>query len=258
MSLCSTRGENEANLRRIVGFVERAADQGCRLVVFPEFSVCGPWVSYDADADPDELSRQAEPVPGPSTEFLAGHARRLGVAICVGVAEAGLTSMPFNTQVVIDGDAVVHRQRKLQPTVSEQRFFRGGGDVTEPFSLDGTTFGIAICADNAEPAVVDRYRGVDVLLAPSCGAIKKHQEPGTSWREVLAWYRARAAVSFADEARHLRATMISVDAKDPRSSFDDLPMRPHYVAGMTLVYGPTGDLLAASPGNEESLLVVDV
>lgn len=260
VSLCSVRGRDEENLERIVAFGEQAAASDCRLVVFPEFSVCGPWVSYDRAADPEQLEKCSEPVPGRSTELLAGHARRLGLAFCVGVAEAGLTSRPFNTQVVVDRDGSVHRQRKLQPTVSEQAFFRGGGDDVAAFSVEGRSVGIAICADSSEVRVIDRYRdlGVDVLLAPSCGAIKKYQKPGTSWDEVLGWYRRRADERFGATARHLGATFISVDAKDPRSDFADLPERPHYVAGITLAYGPDGRPVASSPGNDESLLVIDV
>jgi predicted amidohydrolase len=260
VTLYSARGAREANLQRIVSFGEQATDAGCRLVVFPEFSVCGPWVSYDAGADPGELSKQSEPVPGPSTEYLAAHARRLGIAFCVGIAETGLTSMPFNTQVVVDRDGVIHRQRKLQPTISEQAFFRSGGDVTSSFTLEGTTFGVVICADNAEPAVLDsfRNRGVDVILAPACGAIKKYQNPGSSWEELLDWYRTRAERTIPATARRLGVTVISVDAKDPRNAFDELPERPHYVAGMSLAYSAHGELVAGNTGNEETVMVVEV
>lgn len=258
--MLSVRGRNRSNLARIVRFAEQAAAAGCRLVLFPEFSVCGPWVSYDTSARPEQLMRQAECIPGPTTNFLTDHARRLSITFCIGVAERGLAGLPFNTHVVVGPQGVIHRQRKLQPTVSEVAFFRGGGDDVKTFTVDGSMLGISICADNSEPAIHDCLvaQGASVILAPACGAIKKHQAPGSSWPEVLAWYRQRAEARFPAIARRSKVTYVSVDAKDPRRTFDDLPERPHYVSGMCLVYGPDGSLKASSVGNEETLVVVHV
>ena len=260
VTMLSVRGCNRSNLRRIVWFAERAAAAGCRLVVYPEFSVCGPWVSYDPGARPDRLMRQAESIPGPTTDFLSLHAGRLDLIFCVGIAEKGLARLPFNTHVVVGPQGVMHRQRKLQPTLSEVAFFRGGGDVVSTFTVDGTTLGITICADNSQPPIHECLlaQGASVILAPACGAIKKHQQPGSSWPDVLAWYRRRAQARFPAIARRTHATFVSVEAKDPRHEFDDMPDRPHYVAGMCLIYRPDGSLQARSPGNEETLVVVDV
>ncbi len=260
VTLCSRRGKNEENLARIVQFGEAAAARGCRLVLFPEFSVCGPWVSYDPDADGRELIRQSEPVPGPTTEVLVPHARRLGIAFCVGVAEAGLAPRPFNCQIVVDASGVIHRQRKLQPTVSELPFFRGGGDDVRPFTLDGMRFGITICADNGAVKIHERLReqGAQVILMPHAGAIKKFENPGSSWEELLAFHRQTRLLRYQDRARHLNAHLIYADAKDPRRDFDELPNWPHYVSGKSAVFAPDGSIIAENAGNEESLLVVDL
>jgi predicted amidohydrolase len=263
VTLCSRRGENERNLARIVRYGELAAERGCKLVLFPEFSVCGPWVSYDPEARPEDLVRQAEPVPGPATDYLVPHARRLGIAFCVGVAEAGLTARPFNTAVVVDGGGVVHRQRKLQPTVSEVPFFRGGGDDVGTFVLDGTAFGTVICADNGAPRLHDRLYalGARVFLLPHAGAIKKHENPGapwTSWDELLAFYARDRFSRLPRYASRLGVTLVYADAKDARRDFDDLPAWPHYVSGKGAVLDPGGRVVAENAGNEEGLIVADV
>jgi predicted amidohydrolase len=90
VSLCSRRGQKRENLARITRYGEAAAARGCRLVLFPEFSVNGPWVSYDPEARVEDLVRQAEHIPGPATDHLTQHARRLGIAFSVGIAETGL------------------------------------------------------------------------------------------------------------------------------------------------------------------------
>lgn len=260
VSLCSRRGQNQENLARIVRYGEEAASRGCRLVLFPEFSVCGPWVTYDPDARLEDLVRQAEPIPGPTTEYLAEQARRLRIAFSVGMAEAGLMSKPFNTQVVVDGSGVVHRQRKLQPTVSEVEFFRGGGDDAAPFTLEGTRFGTVICADGGSAALHQRLReqGARVLLLPHAGAMKKYENPGNSWEELMAFHRRSRFDRLPERARRHGVTLVYVDAKDPRERFEDLPDWPHYVGGKIGAFAPDGTLLAENAGNEESLVVVEV
>ena len=81
VTLCSLRGQREANLAKIEAFARQAADVGCELVLFPEFSVHGPWVTYDPESDLDDLTAQAESIPGPSTDRLREIAGRLGLTI---------------------------------------------------------------------------------------------------------------------------------------------------------------------------------
>ena len=261
VTLCSRRGEKQANLDRIVCYGERAAERGCRLVIFPEFSVNGPWVTYDPDADLSVLERDAEPIPGPTTDRLTAEARRLDITFGVGIAERGLAPKPFNTYAIIGPEGVLHLQRKLQPTESEVAFYRGGGDAMAPFTLGGTTFGVTICADNENPAIHDRLHGhgARVFLEPHYDCAKRFQNPGDSWDELLEFncdgtraHRARAL------AERLGVIAVYVDAKDPRRRFEDYPEWPHYVNGISSVFGPGGQLLAQNAGNEESLLTFDV
>ena len=66
------------------------------------------------------LAAQAnsEPIPGPTTELLQGHCKRLGIAMAVGMNHLGMARMPngkaLNAYVVIDGSGVVHVQHKAQ------------------------------------------------------------------------------------------------------------------------------------------------
>ena len=128
----------------------------------------------------EALREDAEPIPGPSTKRLAEIAQKLNIALCVGMAEQGLAHKPFNTQVVVGPGGVIHRQRKMEPTLSERDFYRGGGDEVTPFALNDHTFGITICADNRFHSVHNHLyeQGARHFLAPHAGAIKKYEEPG--------------------------------------------------------------------------------
>ncbi len=261
VTLCSPRGQRDSNLEKILAFGKQAADKGCQLVLFPEYSVNGGWVTYDPEADLADLQRQAEPIPGPTTELIAEAARDLGLAFGVGIAERGLTRKPFNAYAIITGEGVVHVQRKLQPTESEIAFYRGGGDALETFELEGVPFGVTICADNESPTIHDRLhaKGARVIIEPHFDCVKKFQNVGDSWEELLEFNRVGTLRRRAEElARRLGVIAVYIDAKDPRESISDRLDWPHYVNGKSAAFGPDGELLAENAGNQESLVVVDI
>ncbi|MDE2867918.1 MAG: hypothetical protein OXR64_05990 [Chloroflexota bacterium] len=261
VTLCSLRGQIDANLQKIEAFTQQAAAKRCDLVLFPEFSVHGPWVTYDADADPADLERQSEPIPGPSTRRLIQIAATHGLAIGAGIAERGLAPKPFNTYVIVDADGVRHVQRKLQPTTSEMDFYRGGGDDMAPFRLGQISIGVTICADNESPAIHDTLVGLGarVILQPHFDCIKDFQNAGQSWDQILDFNRRDTLKRRAENlAERLGVFALYFDAKDPRAAFHERPHWPHRVTGRSAAFAPGGQLLAANAGNEESLVVVNI
>ena len=261
VTLCSLRGQIDANLQKIEAFTQQAAAKRCDLVLFPEFSVHGPWVTYDADADPADLERQSEPIPGPSTRRLIQIAATHGLAIGAGIAERGLAPKPFNTYVIVDADGVRHVQRKLQPTTSEMDFYRGGGDDMAPFRLGQISIGVTICADNESPAIHDTLvdLGARVILQPHFDCIKDFQNAGQSWDQILDFNRRDTLKRRAENlAERLGVFALYFDAKDPRAAFHERPHWPHRVTGRSAAFAPGGQLLAANAGNEESLVVVNI
>ncbi len=261
VTLCSLRGQIDANLQKIEAFTQQASAAGCDLVLFPEFSVHGPWVTYDPNARPADLQRQAETIPGPSTRRLTQVAATHGLAIGAGIAERGLAPKPFNAYVIVDANGVRHVQRKLQPTTSEMDFYRGGGDHMAPFQLGETSIGVTICADNESPAIHDRLVGLgaQVILQPHFDCIKDFQNAGQTWDQILHFNRRDTLKHRAQNlAQRLDVFALYVDAKDPRANFNERPHWPHRVTGRSAAFAPGGQMLAANAGNEEALLVVNI
>src|SRR5687768_9695753 len=83
----SAPSDKEANFRKIERFATQAAQQGVRLVVFPECCISGYW--FIRNLSVAQLGALAEPVPGgPSTQRLSALARKLGITIGAGLVEA--------------------------------------------------------------------------------------------------------------------------------------------------------------------------
>src|SRR5262245_17301908 len=102
----------KTNFQKIEHFVEKAAVQGARLVLFPECCVTGYW--FIRNLTVEQLAALAEPVPdGPSTRRLVELARRHNMTIGAGLVEAAGGGVFYNTFVVALSDGTTHRHRKL-------------------------------------------------------------------------------------------------------------------------------------------------
>lgn len=137
-------GAFESNLGKILGWIGKAKQAGCDLVVFPELSLCG----YPPQ---DLLERSC---------FLDAHDRALvdlikqldGITCIIGVLErrSGPGKPLYNSAFVLEKNKIAYRARKqLLPTYDvfdETRYFEAGTTSTV-FPLHGLHCGLTICED---------------------------------------------------------------------------------------------------------------
>src|SRR5262245_24650685 len=84
----SSPGDKEANFRKIEAFLEKAAREKVRLIVFPECCITGYW--FIRNLSVHELKNLAEPIfDGPSSRRLINLARKSEMTIGAGLVEAG-------------------------------------------------------------------------------------------------------------------------------------------------------------------------
>ncbi len=90
--------EKDANVATASRLVEQAAELGAQLVALPEL--------FNCLGRPDEMVRQAEPIPGPTTEAMARLAERLEITLLAGsIAErADSSGKVFNTSTLFAPD----------------------------------------------------------------------------------------------------------------------------------------------------------
>lgn len=181
--------DKAANLAVIADQTERAACEGSRLIVFPEFAM------YDLAVPDGRFIANAEPLDGPFVAALVALSLRHDIAIVAGMLESAPgEDRASNTLVAVSGGALVAVYRKIHLYnafgVRESDLIipgDNGGAVT--FDLDGLTVGLHTCYDVRFPEssreLVDA--GADLLLLPASwapGPRKEHH-----WR-VLSQARA--------------------------------------------------------------------
>jgi hypothetical protein len=168
-------------LARMIALLDRGADAGARLVVFPElaFTTFFPrWLLTEGELDAFfETS-----MPGPQTAALFERARARGIALWVGYAERTPAGQRFNaaTLTAPDGSTLLHYRKIHLPGSAEprpgarfqqleKRYFAYGDQgfpVVRAASLGGAVIGTMICNDRRWPEAwrVLGLGGVELVL----------------------------------------------------------------------------------------------
>jgi predicted amidohydrolase len=161
----SLPGDKEANFRKIEAFVERAAQQNVRLIIFPECCITGYWFMRNLSVD--ALAQMAEPIfDGPSSRRLLESAKRFEMTIGAGLVETGPAGEFYNSYVVAMSDGSAQRHRKLH--AFEHPSIRSGSEFTVFDLPDGFRVGVLICYDCniVENVRLTALRGAEILIAP--------------------------------------------------------------------------------------------
>ena len=220
------------NLEAIMLRLHEAADNGARLVVFPECALTGYCFESKAEASP-----HAEPIPGPSTQSIASVCGDLGVFAVVGLLEAADDSL-FNSCVLIGPAGVIAAYRKVHlPFLGVDRFTTPGDQPFAVHDLGGLRVGMNICYDGSFPEAARclMLLGADLIVLP------------TNW--------PKGAISTAKTLIPARALenhvyYAAVNRIGVERGFDFI--------GMSRIVGCTGEFLAVSENAEPTILYADI
>ena len=157
------RGSPAAALETASLMTEEAAAAGASLICFPEQFVTG-W-------SPEISPESGEPLDGPLTAAFGRMAQESGIAVVGSIVEAGQGRRPKNTAVVLDADgeiiAAYAKIHLFSPDGEDCNYT--AGDRIATFTVDGTTFGLAVCYDLRFPEVFRIYAlaGAECVLVPA-------------------------------------------------------------------------------------------
>jgi nitrilase len=249
----------EASVEKAVRLLHEAADDGVQLAVLPETFVplypSNAWARQAAaftgqDELWERLWEESVDVPGPLVDRLVAACRERGLLCAVGVneREAERPGSLYNTLLLLGPEGLLHRHRKLMPTMQERLFHGvGAGDDLAPVQTSAGRIGGLICWENRMPlARYAVYRGgPQIWVAPTA-------DDSDGW---IATIRHVAIES--------GAFVVSAPQYIPRDAFPDdfpleLPDRDDFGRGGAAIVEPTwGEVIAGPLYGQEGMVAAD-
>jgi predicted amidohydrolase len=173
-------GEKDRNVRRSIEFIERAADNGAKLIVLPELANSG-YVFENRE----EAFGLSETIPdGPTVQAWSEVARRRGLHLVAGICERDGQAL-YNSSVVIGPEGHIGTFRKVHLWNEENLFFEPGNLGFPVFKTPLGRIATFICYDGWFP---ESYRlcalqGADIVCIPTNWVPIPGQDPK---REAMA------------------------------------------------------------------------
>lgn len=173
--------DKSRNLQRFLELIEEAAAQRVDVLVLPEMGLQG-YADFAFSPGSKERSeqkqyyqREAETIPGPSTERIRQAAERFGMFVQMGLAESSLYGNAiYNSTALISPEGVVGVYRKLHNQF-EFPYFSPGEDAPV-FEAPFGRVGSIVCYDLCFPELIRSYalQGADVVLMSTAWPMKGH------------------------------------------------------------------------------------
>ena len=229
-----TVGDLSGNSAMILDGIDRARDADADLVAFPELAIPG-YPPEDLLLKPQFL---AENLSCMETIARKSH----GIATVIGFADSRDTEVYNAAAVAFDGELVGVYHKLFLPNYGvfdEDRYFRPGNSCPV-YVIDGTRVGVNICEDiwyPVGPTVVQRSIGAEVIVNIN----------GSPFHAGKRSFREKMLATRSADNEVFLAYVNMVGGQD-ELVFD----------GASIVFDPTGDVVASASQFEEELLVVDL
>jgi len=247
-------GDVAANRAIIAERVSAAAAGGANLVLLQELHNGAYFCQHESV---DEFDR-AEPIPGPSTEFLGELARRHSLVIVGSLFERRAPGLFHNTAVVLESDGrLLGRYRKMHipddPGFLEKFYFTPGDLGFEPIDTSVGRLGVLVCWDQwyPEAARLMALAGAQLLLYPTAIGWDRADSDAEKARQRDAWIISQRAHAVANGI-----PVLSVN----RCGFEPAPAGEGGIQfwGSSFVAGPQGELVAQAGPSDPELLMADL
>jgi N-carbamoylputrescine amidase len=239
--------DRDTNLARAEDAIRSAAGRGAAIICLQEL-FRSPYFPQVENAEAFDL---AEPIPGPTTEHMAGLAAELGVILIVPVFERRVAGVYHNSAVVIDRDgrqAGLYRKMHIpdDPGFYEKFYFTPGDNGFRAFDTSAGRVGVLICWDQwfPEAARLLALDGAEILFFPTAIAWLDGEGDEENAAQRESWITIQRA--------HAIANGVFVAASNRVGREKSLNFY-----GSSFVCDPQGQVLAMAPTDAEDLLLVD-
>ncbi|WP_127090999.1 carbon-nitrogen hydrolase family protein [Aquabacter cavernae] len=251
----------EASVAKAEAWIEKAGEQGCQIVVFPEafLSVYPKGSDFDISIGVrttrgrDEFRRYfdaAIPVPGPQTVRIGEAAAKAKTYVVIGVMERELGTLYCTVLYFGPDGTLLGKHRKLMPTAGERLAWGYGDGSTLPvFDTPIGKIGAVICWENYMPMLrMTMYaKGVSLYCAPTA-------DDRETWLPTVRHIALEGRCFVLSTCQVLKRGDFP---EDYRCSLPDDP-DAYVMHGGAVILDPLGKVLAGPVFDEETLLTAEL
>jgi nitrilase len=266
--------ETPATVQKACSLIAEAARNGAQLIAFPESFVPGfpVWASVQAPIKSHDffkrLAANSIEVPGPEVSALCEVAREHSITVSVGISERSPVSVGclWNSNLLIGPDGtLLNHHRKLVPTFFEKLVWANGdGAGLRVTDTPIGKIGMLICGENTNPlarySLIAQGEQVHISSYPPVWPTRASNEPGRY--DLAAAIRIRAGAHAFEgkvfnvvSSGFLSKMILEVLREIDRDSLETLENSPQAV---TMVLGPSGDIISDTLCDSEGLLYQDI
>jgi N-carbamoylputrescine amidase len=241
----------DANLKKTVALVERAAKSGAQIICTQELFRS----QYFCQSEDHKNFELAEKIPGPSTDAFRKLAKKHRVVIIASLFEKRASGVYHNTAAIIDADgSLLGIYRKMHipddPLFYEKFYFTPGDLGFKTWNTRYGKIGVLICWDQwyPEAARINALLGAEILFYPT--AIGWHPAEKAEFGEAQAdaWRTAQRAHAIANGVFVAAPNRVGHEAEEGTNGIEFF--------GHSFICDPFGRVLAEA-GTKPEVLVAE-
>jgi len=247
--------DRDKNWEKLNQLLEQVADDGTELVVLPELHNGSYFCQHENKQEFD----RAESIPGATTEFLSGLARRLKMVIVGSVFERRAAGLYHNTAVVLDNDgSLAGYYRKMHipddPGYSEKYYFTPGDTGFTPIKTHLGHIGVLVCWDQwfPEAARLMALAGADLFVYPTAIGWDPADNESERQRQLDSWITVQRGHTISNGIPLLAANRHGLE------NYPDGKTNGNHFWGNSFICGPQGEILAQGNADEDCLLQAEI
>jgi predicted amidohydrolase len=255
----------EATLEKAVGLIEKAGQEGARLIVFPEgWLPCFPYWSLDHTSDRAifadiwaKLLWSSIEVPSRETEVLGAAAKKANAYVAMGLNERDkkFSDRMYNSVLYLSPSGeILGTHRKICNTVQE-RFFHtpgdGGENLKAVFETEIGKIGGSLCGEHAQ--LLLSYHWMMQGIQTHCSLW-----PGQTRLKTVTDISTRALCFNTGTFGVLAATYIPEQDQPKNFYSNSLFNGPQAFSGGSGIVNPLGEYIAGPVYDEETIVYGDI
>jgi len=222
----------ERNLERTRHYIRLAANEGSRVVLFPETNLTGYHFPYVLGLAPEAVQK--------ALDETCRAAAAADIWVIVGTLRKTPDRFLNLAHVISPKGAIVHEYAKVHLAGRDEKKYCRGGDKLSLFEIDGVLCTLAICRDGRHPELyrLPAMAGAQILFHPSCSS---DEIEAVLWKRVAG--RAQQPVGPNSKIFHCVANTVG-----------QLPNGKQTSSGQSFIREPSGMPLAEAGYYQEEMI----